>query len=207
MRCVDGACDAEVGDLHVTVRADENVCGLHVAVHHTIAMGEGESGSHLDSNVTGLVGGQLALHAQDVGEGAALHVFHGHEVGVTAAAPVIDPDDVGVIQVGGRLGFAAESLDKSGVGGELGEQHLDGDRSVEQKVAGQKDVGHATTADAAFDLVAVVHHRAVLVTHNCSTQASHWARVTRLRQAVVLRQALRVFHRYLHLFPRSRLST
>ena len=57
--------------------------------------------------------------------------------------------------------LAAEPLDEVGVGGVLGEQHLDRHRTVEQPVAGEEHVGHAAAPDAAVDLVAVVEDGAV----------------------------------------------
>ena len=82
-------------------------------------------------------GGELPVGAQDLGERAALHVLHGDEVGAVVLAPVVDADDVGVGEVGRRLGLAAEALDEVGVDGELGEQHLDRDLAIEQAGRGR----------------------------------------------------------------------
>ena len=74
----------------------------------------------------------------------------------------------GWFEVRGGLRLAAEPLDEVGVGGELGEQHLDRHRPVEQAVAGEEHVGHAAAPDALLDLVAVVEDRpidAVIVRH------------------------------------------
>ena len=75
--------------------------------------------------------------------------------------PVVDADDVGVVEVGRGLRLAAEPLDEAGVSGVLGEQHLHRDRPIEQPVAGQEDVGHAAPPDPALDLVAVVEDGAI----------------------------------------------
>ena len=61
----------------------------------------------------------------------------------------------GVGQVGCGLGFPAEPLDERGVRGELGEEHLDGDRPVEQQVLGQVDLGHAAPRNVAYQFVAL----------------------------------------------------
>ena len=96
---------------------------------------------------------------QDVGQAAALDVLHHDEVRALLLAPVVDRHDVRVVQVGGALRLTAEPLDEARIGGELREQHLDGDGAVEQLIAGEEDVGHAAARDAAVQLVATVEHR------------------------------------------------
>ena len=58
-------------------------------------------------------------------------------------APVVDRDDVGVVEARRVLGLAAEPLDEAGVARELGEQHLDRDPAVELSVVREEHVGHA----------------------------------------------------------------
>jgi len=52
------------------------------------------------------------------------------------------------------LGLAAEPLDQRLIPSELGEQHLHRHRSVEELVAREEDLGHASTRDRSFDGVA-----------------------------------------------------
>ncbi len=163
--------DAEVGDLHLTVGADEDVGRLDVAVHHAAAVGEAERGGDLAGDLRGLHRADVAVGPQDVGERAALHVLHRHEVGVGVLAPVVHADDVGVVEVGRRLRLAAEALDEVRVDGELGEQHLDRHRPVEQQVARQEHVGHAAAPDALLDFVAVVENRPLAVVCHCCLAA------------------------------------
>ena len=148
--------DAEVGDLHLAVGADEDVGRLDVAVGEAGLVGEAECGRDLARDLGRLLGGELAVGAQDLGERPALHVLHGDEVGAGVLAPVVDVDDVGMAQVGGRLRLAPKALDEVRVDGELGEQHLDRHLAVEQQVAREEHVGHAAAPDALVDLVAVV---------------------------------------------------
>lgn len=91
-------------------------------------------------------------------KGAPGDVFHGDEIRVVAATPVVDADDVGMGEVGRRLGLAAETLDEGGVGGVFGEQDLDRDQSVEEQVTGQVDVGHPTTSDPLLLFVTVAQN-------------------------------------------------
>ena len=55
---------------------------------------------------------QRALAADDLREAAPVDVLHDDEVGARLLAPVVDADDVGVVEVGRRLGLAAEPLDE-----------------------------------------------------------------------------------------------
>ena len=152
----DGPGDAEVGHLHLAGRRDEDVAGLHVAVHDAVAVGEAEGGGDVGADVGGAVGVQRALGAEDLRQGAPVDVLHDDEVGAVGLAPVVDADDVGVVEVGGRRGLPPEALHEGGVGGELGEQDLHGDGPVEQLVAGEEHLGHAAAAEPAVQLVAAV---------------------------------------------------
>ena len=148
--------DAEVGDLHQAGGGDEDVAGLHVAVDDAVAVGEAERGGDVGADVGHAVGVERALGAQDVGERAPVDVLHDDEVGAVGLAPVVDADDVGVVEVGGRGGLPPEPLDERLVGGELREQDLHGDRAVEQLVPGEEHLGHAAAPEAAVQLVATV---------------------------------------------------
>ena len=165
LRGVDGASNAEVSDLHRAVGADQDVGRLHVAVHHAVAVSEGQRGRHFAGDVGGLAAGQLLLGPQDVGQGAALHVLHGHEVRIAHPAPVVDRHDVGVVQVGRGLGLTAEALDEGRVGGVFRKEHLHGHGTVEQHVTRQEHVGHAAAPDALHYLVAVVDDRFFVTGH------------------------------------------
>ena len=134
------------------------------------------------------------LVAQDLGQRAALHVLHGDEVGARVLAPVVDVDDVGVAEVGGRLGLAAEALDEVGVDGELGEQHLDRHLAVEQQVAGEEHVGHTAAPDPLVDLVAVVDETVaspLLLTGSACLAPSWWSDVDREERCPRLSTSIR----------------
>ena len=76
-------------------------------------------------------------------EGLALDVLHDDVVRAVDRTPVVDVDDVGVVDAGRGLGLAPEALDELAVAGVAVEQHLDGDTPAERRVFGQVDVGHA----------------------------------------------------------------
>ena len=99
-------------------------------------------------------GGSALGVAQHGGERTALDVLHDDEVRPVVLSPVEHRDDVGVGQVGGGLGLPPEPLDEGAVDGELGEQHLERDRSLELAVHGPVDLGHAAAGDQMGQLVA-----------------------------------------------------
>jgi hypothetical protein len=70
-----------------------------------------------------------------------------------------------VVQASHGLGLAAEALDEVGVDGVFGEENLEGDFSVEEEVASQENVCHATTSDTGAEFIAVVDNRGVVVRH------------------------------------------
>ena len=100
-------------------------------------------------------GVERARRPQQGRQRAPVDELHHDEVGPAVLAPVEDRDDVGVREVGRGLGLPAEPLDEGAVDRELGEQHLEGDRAVEQAVVGPVDLGHAPAGDEVRQLVAV----------------------------------------------------
>jgi len=88
-----------------------------------------------------LHGRHRSLSAKDVTQGVPLHVLHDDEVRPGLLAPVVDPDDVGVVQGRRVLRLSTEALDEAWVLGKLGEQHLDCDRPVEHLVVGEEHLG------------------------------------------------------------------
>ena len=116
-------------------------------------------------NVSGLLGRESFLLAQDVSKCVAFDELHRHEIGISGGTPVIDADNVWMVQVGSRLGLTAETLNKIGVGGELREENLDGYGTVEQNIAGQENISHSTATYSFVDLVSVVDDRFLFVRH------------------------------------------
>ena len=119
-------------------------------------MGEGQGCGDVGGNVGGPIRVDAAFGPQHLGEAPTLDVLHHDEVGALLLTPVVDADDVGVVQVRRRLRLTTKALHEAGITGELVEQDLDGDRSVEQQVARQVDVGHAAPGDLAMKFVPFV---------------------------------------------------
>ena len=127
--------------------------GFDVAMHQTGPMSGGERRGHLGADLGGPAGKQGALAAKDISQAAAIDQFHDDEIGVAGLAPVVDPDDVGVGQVGGGLGLAPEALDEGFVVGELGVEDLDGHFPAKQGVLAQIDVGHPAAGQVRREVI------------------------------------------------------
>ena len=171
-RSVEGAGDSEVGDLHLAVRSDQDVCRLDVAVRDVVLVSEPERGCNLAGDLGCLFGGELFARREDLSECASLHLLHDDEVRTFVLAPVVDVDDVGVREAGRRLSLATEPLDEVGVDSKFGEQHLHCDLTVEQEVARGEHVGHAAAPDPFVDLISVVDDRCLAVVRHCSNPSA-----------------------------------
>ena len=152
---VDGPGDAEVGHLHLAVVGDQHIAGLDVAVDDPVLVGVTQGRGHMGPDVRRPLGGQRSGTLQYGGQGPAIDELHDDEVGAGVFAPVEDGDDVGMGQVGCGLGLAAEPLDERPVDRQLGEQDLEGHRTVEQPITGAVDLGHAAPGDQVVELVAL----------------------------------------------------
>ena len=161
----EGAGDAEVSNLQLTARTDQDVSGLDVAVHHIVAVGERQGGRDFDTDFGSLHGTDGADIVECLCQGSARDVLHRHEIGVLAATPVVHADDVGVIEIRCRLSLSSETFDEQRIGCVFGEENLDGDEAVEKDVAREIDLSHTATADALLHLVAVVHQDCAVLGH------------------------------------------
>jgi len=163
-----GGGNAKVGNLHLTLGRNEHVAGLDVAVDDTTLVRKPECGGYVERHPGDLLNGEVAVTAQDLRQALAFDVLHHDVVRAHLLAPVIDGDDVWVVQVCGRLCFAAEPLDEFRVGCILGKEHLDGDGTAEQLVARQEDVGHASPGQPAVQLVSPTKDGGAFRGHRCN---------------------------------------
>jgi hypothetical protein len=151
-------CQSEVGDLDPAVGRQQDVLGLDVAVHQPRGVRGGEGDEHRFDEVERPGGRQGALLVQHVAQRAARDELHDEVRGAGArvGALVVDGDDLGARQPGGRAGLPGEALDEVGVLRERRPHGLHGDRPVEPGVGGGVDGGHATAGDDALEPVATV---------------------------------------------------
>ena len=82
-------------------------------------------------------------------------VFHDDEVDAGIRSDVVDGDDVRVVERACRLGLLNEALLALRIGDLVVWQHLDGDDTIEARVAGSVDDTHPAFAELRFDPVAI----------------------------------------------------
>ena len=93
--------DAEVGDLDLAAGVDQHVAGLDVAVDDAVLVGEGQRGGDVGADLGRPLGRQRTVLADQLAQRPPLHVLHDDEVRAFLLAPVVDGDDVRMIEVGG----------------------------------------------------------------------------------------------------------
>ena len=152
---VEGAGDAEVGDLHGAVGGEQDVRRLDVAMHQTLGVCCGEGRGHLESDLGDPAGLEHAFGAEDVAQVLALNELHHHEVGAVVLAPVVNRHDAGVGEIRCSLGLPTEALDKGIAGGELPVEDLDSDVAAEASVEGDVHVRHTAAGDMGDEGVAI----------------------------------------------------
>jgi len=95
----------------------------------------------------------------------AFDVLHHDVVRAGFFAPVVDADDVRVIEICGGLGLTPEAFNERRGGRELGEQDLDRDGTIKQLVACEVHVGHAPSGQPSVQLIPSTEHGGSLFRH------------------------------------------
>jgi hypothetical protein len=109
---------AEVEDLHPTVRGQEEVLGLEVAVDDALGVGGLEAAGGLEGVAEDLLSGGGAA-GDELAQRIALEEL-GDDVGSAVVGPrVVDGENVGVVQGGDGAGLALEESEARGVGRHL----------------------------------------------------------------------------------------
>ena len=108
-------------------------------------VGGGESIGHLCGEVQGLALRKFSRGSQSL----TVHQFADDEI----FSPIINADDVGVVQSGNGSGFLLEALAARGVASEIIGQDFDRDFTIEARVAGLVDLAHPARADGLEDFV------------------------------------------------------
>ena len=91
--------------------------------------------------------------ADQVLEGGAVEELHDEEGAVAFLADVVDRADVGMIQRGRGLGFAAKTFEGLAVLGQIFGKKLEGDEAAEARVFGFVDHAHAAATELFDDPV------------------------------------------------------
>ncbi|MCG3159451.1 MAG: hypothetical protein JMDDDDMK_00440 [Acidobacteria bacterium] len=144
----------EVENLDAPVFRDKQVFRFEVAMHDAALVCSGKSGGDLLRVVNRATHRQRALielRAQFL----AFQQFGDEERQALVRADVVNRQDVRVVQCRGRARLLLEAAQAVGVFGELGRQGLDGDLTIQSRVAGFVDFAHATCAQRSDDFVMV----------------------------------------------------
>ena len=152
-----GVGESEVGDLDVSVVADQHVLGLHVAVDDARPMGGGQRGEHrLDEGQRG-GGVEPSPLRDDPAQGSSPHQLERQPDDAVGGSLVEDGDDrpvAGQRRRGASLGD--EALHELVVLGQVRVHHLERHVPVQALVGGLVDGGHAAPRDARTNAVAPV---------------------------------------------------
>ena len=136
--------DAEVGDLGPAGLVEQDVLGFDVPMHQPLGVGVGEPVADLKRHANGVRG----LERQPLGERPARHPLHDQiALARVRGAEVVNPDDVRVSEQAEGAGFPGKAGLEGRVGGQLGRQELDRNRTVEPHVARPEHPPHAAAAD------------------------------------------------------------
>jgi hypothetical protein len=142
---------AEVGDVRLPVRVEEDVGRLQIAVQQPALVGVVNSSCH-DGHQPGGPD-RLRVAADGIGQAAAVDEVHAEVVLAVVLADLVDGDEVRVLEVAGRLGLEAEPLHLLG-GRQLARpDHLQGDGAVQANLPGAPDDAHAALGDLLQQLV------------------------------------------------------
>ncbi len=124
---------------------EQDILGLHIAMHHALRMRRAQPGEDLHGDLDGLFDRQRDATQQPVAQ-RLFHQRHDEVEQGTLLAKGMNRHDVGVVERANRLRLVAEPLDVARIGGERQAEHFDGDLTIEHGVARLIDLGHATNA-------------------------------------------------------------
>ncbi len=149
--------EAEIGDAHAAIGAEQEVRGLHVAMHETGGVGGGEPARGLGvepSEPTPVGGGAASARERVAGDelGREEHVAVGE-------ADIVDGEHVGMLEPGERAGLAEQALALAAVVGAVGAHELDRDIAAQRGIPRGPDLAHPAGGDPAIELVAADHAR------------------------------------------------
>ena len=144
--------EAEVEDLGLPARDDEDVGRLQVAVHDPLRVRRLQRVRDLDPEVQQRP--EVERPPPDpVREGFPLEQLHGDEVLPLVVVDLVDRADSRVIEGGGSAGLALEALERGRVLGHFRGQELERDVPAELRVLGLIDDAHAPAAELGGDPV------------------------------------------------------
>ena len=139
---------AQVGQLGLAVRRHQNVVGLDVAMDQLFLVGPVQSLSDLGDQPDRIPLGHLAFALDLAAQRFAVDKLH-HQVGGRARITVFEGlDDVGVVELLGRLVLLLEAFQENLVARHVGGDNLDGDDLPGKAMSALVDRPHAPLGNA-----------------------------------------------------------
>jgi len=115
-------------------------------VDQTLLVGVGQGIHHLIEQLHRPPQAQLAFFLGDLPQGSPRQVLHGDVVDVLTFAHFMDGDDMGVLQVSNGDGLQPEAFDETGIGGQMGQHHLESNGAPKGSISGFADGRHSALA-------------------------------------------------------------
>ena len=150
----------ELDDLAAVIAEDDDVAGLHVAVHDAGLVGGGEAVAQLEADGDGVLHAQLAARGEEPLQRAPTFEHLEHDVGRPAGgdAAVEDVDDRGMTRRGKRASLAHETGPELALRSAraVGGHQLQRDAAMRELVARLEDDAGGAAPQIAHQLVAIV---------------------------------------------------
>ncbi len=143
---------------------EQQVRGLDVAVQHAARVRVLERRGNVAADARSLRHRQERVLVEHRAQRSALEQLEHHERHVVVA-PVVDGDDVGMVQRGGQLRLGPEAAQEGGVLGQRRVQHLHRHPATQAGVVGDVDATARAGADGAVQQVPTREHTAREVAH------------------------------------------
>jgi len=169
--------EPEVGDPESAVVAEEQVGGLEVPVDQALAVGVVQPAGGFEADEGGLGDAEAPALVEHGSQRPAPDEL-GDQEGDVVLAPVVDGQQVGVVESGGGLGLRAEAADERSVIGVGLVQELDRHPPPEAGVLGQEHLGRGPGADRGQEAVPTREDATDLVVHaghRHGIEAKGWA--------------------------------
>ena len=130
----------------MAVLAEQQVGRLEIPVDDAHLVGMVERLAHVEADDEGLRVRQGPAGVEEAAEASTGEVL-GDEIGRTVDSPVVDSEDVGVLEAGNDTGLLGEPFDEHRITGQRLVEDLDGDVSTQVEVFGGVDGTGGAGAD------------------------------------------------------------
>lgn len=144
--------ETEIKDFEAAILSDEEIGGLEIAMNDGVIVGGDESIDKLKGESEEFGFGERA-DGEALAERLSGNVLHDEKVGAALSVEIVDGGDVGMIELGERVGFVVETMARGIVGDGAGMKKFEGNVTIEMGITGQVNDTHAAAADFALDAV------------------------------------------------------